>query len=100
MAVYEMFALSGIRATDYESGLYCGQAIKSTLFFGEKHSFSFVCMPVVTLVQSFDFRNGAKSKANEQGYKEKLVDNREEILRKRRVRKLPGDTTSVLKAWW
>ncbi|XP_028070050.1 uncharacterized protein LOC114272527 isoform X2 [Camellia sinensis] len=35
-----------------------------------------------------------------QGYKEKLVDNREEILRKRRVGKLPGDTTSVLKAWW
>ncbi|XP_059644552.1 homeobox protein knotted-1-like 3 isoform X2 [Cornus florida] len=35
-----------------------------------------------------------------QGYKEKLVDIREEILRKRRAGKLPGDTTSVLKAWW
>ncbi|CAL5390603.1 unnamed protein product [Camellia sinensis] len=35
----------------------------------------------------------------QQGYKEKLVDNREEILRKRRAGKLPGDTTSVLKAW-
>ncbi|KAL8498736.1 hypothetical protein ACS0TY_021894 [Phlomoides rotata] len=34
------------------------------------------------------------------GYKEKLVDIREEILRKRRAGKLPGDTTSVLKAWW
>uniref|UniRef100_M4EID9 Homeobox domain-containing protein n=1 Tax=Brassica campestris TaxID=3711 RepID=M4EID9_BRACM len=35
-----------------------------------------------------------------QGYKEKIVDIREEILRKRRSGKLPGDTTSVLKAWW
>ncbi|XP_057467904.1 homeobox protein knotted-1-like 3 [Actinidia eriantha] len=35
-----------------------------------------------------------------QGYKEKLVNIREEILRKRRAGKLPGDTTSVLKAWW
>ncbi|XVE63592.1 hypothetical protein DITRI_Ditri07aG0032200 [Diplodiscus trichospermus] len=35
-----------------------------------------------------------------QGYKEKIVDVREEILRKRRAGKLPGDTTSSLKAWW
>ncbi|WOL13913.1 homeobox protein knotted-1-like 13 [Canna indica] len=35
-----------------------------------------------------------------QGYKEKLVDIREEILRKRRAGKLPGDTTTLLKAWW
>ncbi|VFQ61333.1 unnamed protein product [Cuscuta campestris] len=35
-----------------------------------------------------------------QGYKEKIGDIREEILRKRRAGKLPGDTTSVLKAWW
>ncbi|XP_012076475.1 homeobox protein knotted-1-like 3 isoform X2 [Jatropha curcas] len=35
-----------------------------------------------------------------QGYKEKIADIREEILRKRRAGKLPGDTTSVLKAWW
>ncbi|TVU03114.1 hypothetical protein EJB05_51367 [Eragrostis curvula] len=35
-----------------------------------------------------------------QGYKEKLVDIREEILRKRRAGKLPGDTASILKAWW
>lgn len=35
-----------------------------------------------------------------QGYKEKIVDIREEILRKRRAGKLPGDTTSSLKAWW
>ncbi|XWS17848.1 hypothetical protein CRYUN_Cryun33cG0103600 [Craigia yunnanensis] len=35
-----------------------------------------------------------------QGYKGKIVDIREEILRKRRAGKLPGDTTSVLKAWW
>ena len=34
------------------------------------------------------------------GYKDKIVDIREEILSKRRVGKLPGDTTSVLKAWW
>jgi hypothetical protein len=34
------------------------------------------------------------------GYKEKIVDIREEILRKRRAGKLPGDTTSVLKSWW
>lgn len=37
---------------------------------------------------------------NLQGYKEKIVDIREEILRKRRAGKLPGDTTSLLKAWW
>uniref|UniRef100_A0A7N0RFD4 Uncharacterized protein n=1 Tax=Kalanchoe fedtschenkoi TaxID=63787 RepID=A0A7N0RFD4_KALFE len=35
-----------------------------------------------------------------QGYKDKIVDIREEILRKRRAGKLPGDTTSHLKAWW
>uniref|UniRef100_M8BLF9 Homeobox protein knotted-1-like 11 n=1 Tax=Aegilops tauschii TaxID=37682 RepID=M8BLF9_AEGTA len=35
-----------------------------------------------------------------QGYREKLVDIREEILRKRRAGKLPGDTASTLKAWW
>ncbi|MCD7458565.1 Homeobox protein knotted-1-like let12 [Datura stramonium] len=35
-----------------------------------------------------------------QSYKEKIVDIREEILRKRRAGKLPGDTTSALKAWW
>ncbi|RWW47765.1 hypothetical protein BHE74_00046219 [Ensete ventricosum] len=35
-----------------------------------------------------------------QGYKEKLMDIREEILRKRRAGKLPGDTTTLLKAWW
>ncbi|KAE9604535.1 putative transcription factor Homeodomain-TALE-KNOX family [Lupinus albus] len=34
------------------------------------------------------------------GYKDKIVDIREEILRKRRAGKLPGDTTSLLKAWW
>ncbi|PWA45534.1 homeobox protein knotted-1-like 6 [Artemisia annua] len=34
------------------------------------------------------------------GYKEKIVDIREEILRKRRAGKLAGDTTSVLKSWW
>lgn len=28
------------------------------------------------------------------------MDIREEILRKRRAGKLPGDTTSVLKSWW
>ncbi|CAL9757363.1 unnamed protein product [Musa acuminata subsp. burmannicoides] len=35
-----------------------------------------------------------------QGYKEKIVDVREEILRKRRAGKLPGDSTCQLKAWW
>ncbi|KMZ66610.1 Homeobox protein knotted-1-like 3 [Zostera marina] len=35
-----------------------------------------------------------------QGYKDKIVDIREEILRKRRAGKLPGDTTSRLKEWW
>uniref|UniRef100_A0A453NH43 ELK domain-containing protein n=1 Tax=Aegilops tauschii subsp. strangulata TaxID=200361 RepID=A0A453NH43_AEGTS len=34
------------------------------------------------------------------GYKEKLVDIREEIMRKRRAGKLPGDTAATLKAWW
>ncbi|KAJ7561751.1 hypothetical protein O6H91_03G040000 [Diphasiastrum complanatum] len=35
-----------------------------------------------------------------QGYRARINDVREEILRKRRAGKLPGDTTSVLKAWW
>ncbi|XP_044386527.1 homeobox protein knotted-1-like 11 isoform X2 [Triticum aestivum] len=35
-----------------------------------------------------------------QGYREKLVDIREKMLRKRRAGKLPGDTASTLKAWW
>lgn len=35
-----------------------------------------------------------------QGYRAKIADVREEILRKRRAGKLPGDTTSRLKAWW
>nr|ASU87386.1 transcription factor class II KNOX2-1 [Huperzia selago] len=35
-----------------------------------------------------------------QGYRARIADVREEILRKRRAGKLPGDTTSVLKAWW
>lgn len=35
-----------------------------------------------------------------QGYRDKLVDIREEIMRKRRAGKLPGDTASTLKAWW
>ncbi|XP_058778255.1 homeobox protein HD1 [Vicia villosa] len=35
-----------------------------------------------------------------QGFKSRIEDVREEILRKRRAGKLPGDTTSVLKSWW
>ncbi|GMH26611.1 hypothetical protein Nepgr_028454 [Nepenthes gracilis] len=35
-----------------------------------------------------------------QGFKSRIEDVREEILRKRRAGKLPGDTTEVLKAWW
>ncbi|XP_012471884.1 homeobox protein HD1 isoform X1 [Gossypium raimondii] len=35
-----------------------------------------------------------------QGFKSKIEDVREEILRKRRAGKLPGDTTTVLKNWW
>ncbi|KAI3707050.1 hypothetical protein L6452_25227 [Arctium lappa] len=35
-----------------------------------------------------------------QGFRSKIEDVREEILRKRRAGKLPGDTTSVLKDWW
>ncbi len=35
-----------------------------------------------------------------QGFKSKIEDVREEILRKRRAGKLPGDTTTVLKTWW
>ncbi|KAJ8499177.1 hypothetical protein OPV22_009729 [Ensete ventricosum] len=35
-----------------------------------------------------------------QGYKTKIVDIREEILRKRRAGKLPGNSTSTLKTWW
>ncbi|KAK1356674.1 hypothetical protein POM88_049930 [Heracleum sosnowskyi] len=34
------------------------------------------------------------------GFRSKLEDVREEILRKRRAGKLPGDTTSELKDWW
>lgn len=35
-----------------------------------------------------------------QGFRSKIEDVREEILRKRRAGKLPGDTTTVLKNWW
>ncbi|KAF8412338.1 hypothetical protein HHK36_000300 [Tetracentron sinense] len=35
-----------------------------------------------------------------QGFRSKIEDVREEILRKRKAGKLPGDTTSVLKHWW
>lgn len=35
-----------------------------------------------------------------QGFKSRIEDVREEIMRKRRAGKLPGDTTSVLKNWW
>ncbi|KAI7745528.1 hypothetical protein M8C21_008227 [Ambrosia artemisiifolia] len=35
-----------------------------------------------------------------QGFRSKIEDVREEILRKRRAGKLPGDTSSVLKEWW
>ncbi|KAK9141800.1 hypothetical protein Syun_011200 [Stephania yunnanensis] len=35
-----------------------------------------------------------------EGYMEKIVDIREEILRKRKSGKLPGNTSSVLKSWW
>ncbi|XP_073055699.1 homeobox protein HD1-like [Primulina eburnea] len=35
-----------------------------------------------------------------QGFKSKIEDVREEILRKRRAGKLPGDTTTTLKNWW
>ncbi|KAJ9173514.1 hypothetical protein P3X46_016637 [Hevea brasiliensis] len=35
-----------------------------------------------------------------QGFKSRIEDVREEILRKRRAGKLPGDTTIVLKNWW
>ncbi|KAJ4955105.1 hypothetical protein NE237_011888 [Protea cynaroides] len=35
-----------------------------------------------------------------QGFRSKIEDVREEILRKRRAGKLPGDTTSLLKNWW
>ncbi|KAL6192071.1 hypothetical protein ACLB2K_038458 [Fragaria x ananassa] len=42
------------------------------------------------------------NKFNSQGYREKIVDIKEEILRKRRAGKwkLPGDSSTVLKAWW
>ncbi|KAF5734457.1 KNOX protein [Tripterygium wilfordii] len=35
-----------------------------------------------------------------QGFKSRIEDVREEIMRKRRAGKLPGDTTTVLKTWW
>eukprot|EP00252_Welwitschia_mirabilis_P002438 TRINITY_DN1238_c0_g1_i2.p1 TRINITY_DN1238_c0_g1~~TRINITY_DN1238_c0_g1_i2.p1 ORF type:complete len:208 (+),score=49.36 TRINITY_DN1238_c0_g1_i2:1229-1852(+) len=35
-----------------------------------------------------------------QGYRSRIHDIREEILRKRRAGKLPGDTTTILKSWW
>ncbi|MQL72035.1 hypothetical protein Taro_004377 [Colocasia esculenta] len=34
------------------------------------------------------------------GFRSRIEDVREEILRKRRAGKLPGDTTSILKQWW
>ncbi|KAI5060564.1 hypothetical protein GOP47_0024984 [Adiantum capillus-veneris] len=35
-----------------------------------------------------------------QGYKNRIADVREEILRKRRAGKLPSETTAILKKWW
>lgn len=35
-----------------------------------------------------------------QGFKSRIEDVREEIMRKRRAGKLPGDTTTILKQWW
>ncbi|RWW12660.1 hypothetical protein GW17_00023664 [Ensete ventricosum] len=35
-----------------------------------------------------------------QGFRSRIEDVREEIIRKRRAGKLPGDTTSILKQWW
>ncbi|KAF8081008.1 hypothetical protein N665_0910s0009 [Sinapis alba] len=35
-----------------------------------------------------------------QGFKSRIEDVREEIMRKRRAGKLPGDTTTILKNWW
>ncbi|XP_078441737.1 homeobox knotted-like protein isoform X2 [Wolffia australiana] len=35
-----------------------------------------------------------------QGFRSRIEDVREEIMRKRRAGKLPGDTTSILKQWW
>ncbi|KAH7427140.1 hypothetical protein KP509_10G031700 [Ceratopteris richardii] len=35
-----------------------------------------------------------------QGYKNRIADVREEILRKRRAGKLPPETTALLKKWW
>ncbi|XP_077245520.1 homeobox protein knotted-1-like 3 [Tasmannia lanceolata] len=35
-----------------------------------------------------------------QGFRSRIEDVREEILRKRRAGKLPSDTTSLLKNWW
>lgn len=51
-----------------------------------------------TLADSFRLRHCIV--AGLQGFKSKIEDVREEILRKRRAGKLPGDTTSVLKTWW
>eukprot|EP00271_Cylindrocystis_brebissonii_P017918 TRINITY_DN4877_c0_g1_i4.p1 TRINITY_DN4877_c0_g1~~TRINITY_DN4877_c0_g1_i4.p1 ORF type:complete len:680 (+),score=131.81 TRINITY_DN4877_c0_g1_i4:587-2626(+) len=34
------------------------------------------------------------------GYRDKICDVRDEIMRKRRAGKLPGDTTAILKTWW
>ncbi|KAK9138304.1 hypothetical protein Sjap_008898 [Stephania japonica] len=42
---------------------------------------------------------GLKSELKE-GYMKKLFDIREEIIRKRKAGKLPGNTSSVLKSWW
>ncbi|KAH9533665.1 hypothetical protein CY35_18G064100 [Sphagnum magellanicum] len=36
----------------------------------------------------------------QEGYRAKIEDVREEIMRKRRAGKLPDGTTTVLKAWW
>uniref|UniRef100_A0A251VGW2 Putative homeobox KN domain, Homeodomain-like protein n=1 Tax=Helianthus annuus TaxID=4232 RepID=A0A251VGW2_HELAN len=52
----------------------------------EEQVVTLTCLMVVSMFQT--------------GYKEKIVDIREEIPRKRRAGKLPGDTTSLLKAWW
>ncbi|XP_031122904.1 homeobox protein knotted-1-like LET12 [Ipomoea triloba] len=86
---------------DYEAGAGAGGDSDTNFFDGVADTMGFGPLVPTETERSLMERVRQELKHDlKQGYKEKIADIREEILRKRRAGKLPGDTTSVLKAWW
>nr|GLL34359.1 homeobox protein knotted-1-like LET12 [Ipomoea trifida] len=86
---------------DDEAGAGAGAGAGGDFFDGVADSMGFGPLVPTETERSLMERVRQELKHDlKQGYKEKIADIREEILRKRRAGKLPGDTTSLLKAWW